>query len=120
MTILYIVIGLAAGVCSGLFGIGGGVLIVPALILIAGVSPLNATGTSLGAMLLPVGALGTWQYYRNGHIDVKTALLLAVGLAVGAYCGATIAQGLAPGTVRRMFAVFLVFVAVRMWLMPSK
>jgi uncharacterized protein len=114
-TATYLLLGLAAGVMSGLFGIGGGVVIVPALMLIAGMSPLTATGTSLGALLLPVGALGAWTYYRNGHLDVRAAALIAAGLLVGAYGGAAVAQGLAAGTVRRMFAVFLVLVAVRMW-----
>jgi uncharacterized protein len=120
MTILYIVLGLAAGVLSGLFGIGGGVVIVPALILIGRMSPLTATGTSLGALLLPVGALGAWQYYRNGHLDVKAAALIAAGLTLGAFVGAAIAQGIAPGTMRRLFAVFLVLVAARMWFIAGK
>ncbi|HUQ80360.1 MAG TPA: sulfite exporter TauE/SafE family protein, partial [Gemmatimonadaceae bacterium] len=85
MTILYILIGVAAGVLSGLFGIGGGVVIVPALLLVARMSPLTATGTSLGALLLPVGALGAWEYYRKGQLDLRVSLLLALGLFVGAF-----------------------------------
>jgi uncharacterized membrane protein YfcA len=83
-------------------------------------SPLTATGTSLGALLLPVGALGAWQYYRNGHLEVRAAALIALGLAVGVYGGAAVAQGLAPGTLRRLFAAFLVAVAVRMWFIGPK
>ncbi len=67
MTLIYLAIGLVAGVLSGLFGIGGGVVIVPALILLARMPTLTATGTSLGALLLPVGALGAWTYYKNSH-----------------------------------------------------
>ena len=119
MTLLFIVIGLVTGVLAGLFGIGGGIVMVPALILIAGMAPLTATGTSLGALLLPVGALGAWQYYRNGHLDVKAAALLAVGLTIGAYGGARVAQQLAPDTARKMFAVLLVLVAVRMWFLKG-
>jgi uncharacterized protein len=115
MTGLYILIGLAAGVLSGLFGIGGGVVIVPALLLVAGMSPLTATGTSLGALLLPVGALGAWEYYRQGHLDLRVALLLAVGLFLGAFGGAKLAQVLTPLQLKRAFAVFLVLVAIRVW-----
>ena len=112
---IYLLIGLAAGVLSGIFGIGGGVVIVPALILFAKMQPQMATGTSLGALLLPVGALGALTYWRNGNLDVRTSLLVAVGLFFGAYVGAVVAQGVAPLVLRRMFAAFLVVVAVRMW-----
>ncbi len=116
MSLLYLAIGLAAGLLSGLFGIGGGILIVPALMLIARMSPSTATGTSLAALLLPVGALGAWEYYRNGHIDIAAGVLIALGLFIGAYFGARFAQGLDPVTVKRSFAVFLVLVAARVWL----
>lgn len=115
MTLVYLLIGLVAGVLSGLFGIGGGVVIVPALVLLARMPALTATGTSLGALLLPVGALGAWTYYRNGHLDIRASALVALGLAAGVFFGASFAQGLAPGVLRRAFAVFLVAVAVRMW-----
>ena len=114
-TTLYILIGLAAGVLSGLFGIGGGVVIVPALLLVANMSPLAATGTSLGALLLPVGALGAWEYYRTGNLDIRAALLLAVGLFFGAFFGAKVAQMVTPLILKRVFAVFLVLVAIRVW-----
>lgn len=113
--LLFLLIGLAAGVLSGLFGIGGGVLIVPALIFITRLQPLTATGTSLAALLLPVGALGAWQYYKQGNVNVAAALCLALGLAVGAYFGAQFAQSLSPLALRRAFAVFVALVAVKMW-----
>jgi uncharacterized membrane protein YfcA len=115
MTILYILIGLGAGVLSGLFGIGGGVVIVPALMLVASMSSITATGTSLGALLLPVGALGAWAYYKNGHLDARAALLIAVGLFFGAYFGARLAMMLTAVQLKRAFAVFLVLVAIRVW-----
>jgi uncharacterized membrane protein YfcA len=115
MTILYIIIGVAAGVLSGLFGIGGGVVIVPALLFFARMSPLTATGTSLGALLLPVGALGAWEYYRRGNLDIRASLLVALGLFLGAYFGARFAQVLTPVQLKRAFAVFLVLVAIRVW-----
>lgn len=116
MLVVFLVIGLAAGVLSGLFGIGGGVLIVPALMLAARMQPLQATGTSLGALLLPVGALGAYEYYRNGHVNVAASLAIALGLLIGVYFGAQWAQTLSPVQMKRAFAVFLVAVAVRMWM----
>jgi uncharacterized protein len=116
MSLIYLIIGLAAGLLSGLFGIGGGILIVPALLLVGRMQPATATGTSLGALLLPVGALGAWQYYKNGHVDVRASLLIALGLLVGAFFGAKFAQGLDPATAKRAFAVFLLVVSVRIWL----
>jgi uncharacterized membrane protein YfcA len=115
MSLLFLLIGLAAGLLSGLFGIGGGILIVPMLLLAGKMDPATATGTSLGALLLPVGALGAWEYYRHGHVNVTAALLIALGIFVGAYFGARFAQGLDPTTAKRAFAVFLVLVAARVW-----
>jgi uncharacterized membrane protein YfcA len=113
--ITFILIGVGAGVLSGLFGIGGGIVIVPALILIAKMPPLQATGTSLGVFLLPVGILGALTYYRAGNINVKVSLLIAAGLFLGAWFGAQIAQQLSPVMMKRLFAVLLVAVAVRLW-----
>lgn len=115
MSILFLAIGLAAGLLSGLFGIGGGIIIVPALLLMGKMSPATATGTSLGSLLLPVGALGAWHYYKNGHLDVRASLLIALGIFLGAYFGAVLAQGLNPMIAKRAFAVFLVAVSVRIW-----
>ncbi len=115
LTLIILLIGVGAGVLSGLFGIGGGTVIVPALILIARFDPVTATGTSLAALVLPVGILGAVEYYRNGHLDVRYALLIAIGLFAGAWFGARIAQGLQPMVARRLFAVFLVIVAIRLW-----
>jgi uncharacterized protein len=111
----FIVLGLFAGVLSGLFGIGGGIVIVPALILIARMQPQMATGTSLGALLLPVGLLGAWQYYQKGSLNVSVALWIALGIAIGAFFGAQLALRLPAATLQRIFAVFLVLVAVRLW-----
>jgi uncharacterized membrane protein YfcA len=114
--LLYLAIGLVAGVLSGIFGIGGGIVIVPALIYLAGFQPLSATGTSLGALAIPVGILvGSWTYYQGGHVNVRASLLIAAGLAIGAYFGAQLAMQAGGLAVKRAFAVFLVAVAARMW-----
>jgi uncharacterized protein len=112
----FLLIGLGAGLLSGLFGIGGGIVIVPALVLFAGMVQKTATGTSLGALLLPVGALGAWQYYKAGSLDTRAALLLAPGLLFGALVGAKIALQLPARELQRAFAVFLMIVAGRMWI----
>ena len=113
--LIFIAIGFLSGILSGLFGIGGGVVIVPALIFFARLTPITATGTSLAALLLPVGALGAWEYYKRGHLNVPAALYIAIGLFVGAWIGARLAQHLSPVQLKRGFAVFLVLVAGRMW-----
>src|SRR6187402_1216863 len=112
MVLLYLAIGLGAGLLSGLFGIGGGIIIVPALMLLGRMQPATATGTSLGSLLLPVGALGAWHYYKNGHLDMRASLLIALGIFIGAYLGAVAMQQLNPIMAKRVFAVFLVLVSV--------
>ncbi|MDZ7638265.1 MAG: sulfite exporter TauE/SafE family protein [Bryobacterales bacterium] len=107
-------IGLIAGVFSGMFGIGGGIVIVPALIFFLKMKQLDALGTSLAALIPPVGLLGAMEYYRNGFIDLKYAAVIAGGLAVGAYFGARLMISLPVGTARKAYAVFLIAVAVRM------
>jgi uncharacterized membrane protein YfcA len=115
MSVVFVVIGFVAGVLAGLFGIGGGLLIVPALVLVGRMPIQLATGTSLGALLLPAGLLGALVYYRAGNLNVKAALLITLGLFVGAWIGAQLAHELKTPTLTRMFAVFLLVVAVRMW-----
>ena len=107
-------IGLAGGVLSGLFGIGGGLVIVPALILFLGMSAKQAAGTSLAALLLPVGIFGALEYARAGHVDVRLAALLALGLLIGAFVGARVAIGLPNELIQRAFGVLLVLVGVRL------
>ncbi len=113
-----LLIGVFAGTASGLFGIGGGVLIVPMLIFFFKYPQHSATATSLVALLLPVGILGVWQYYNKGFINmehVKIGALIACGMFVGALFGARIAVELASGTLTRIFAIFLVIIAIRLW-----
>ena len=116
-TVLALVgIGLMAGVFSGLFGVGGGVVVVPALILLLKVKHSEALGTSLAALVPPVGIFGALEYYRNGYVNIKYAALIALGLAIGAYVGARIVIGLPPGVVRRIYALFLFLLAIRLLL----
>jgi uncharacterized membrane protein YfcA len=106
-------IGLLAGVLSGVFGIGGGIVIVPLLILLLAFSATQAAGTSLAALLLPVGALGAWEYWRAGLIDLRVAAVLAIGLLVGVYLGARLGVSLPAAVVQRAFGVLLLIVGAR-------
>ena len=109
-----LMIGMLAGVFAGMFGIGGGLIIVPALALLYGMKQHAAVGTSLGALLLPVGALSAWVYWRNGQLNVKYSALLAAGLLVGAFLGAKLVEPVSDLTLRRLFGAFLLIVSVRM------
>ncbi len=115
MNALLALIGLAGGVLSGLFGIGGGVIIVTALVALMRFPIHQATGTSLAALLLPVGILGVREYWKAGHVDVHAAAFLAGGLLIGAWGGGRWAQTISPATLQRAFAVFLAVMAVRLW-----
>ncbi|MDT9546430.1 MAG: sulfite exporter TauE/SafE family protein [Chlorobium sp.] len=113
-----LLVGSAAGILSGMFGIGGGVIIVPALVLLLGMTQHTANATSLVALLLPVGILGVLEYYKAGRIsmdNVWLGLILAVGLFGGAYFGAKIATHISGGVLRKAFAVFTGIVALRLW-----
>lgn len=117
MTWLVLFIGLAIGAVSGVVGIGGGILIIPALVWLLGMDQYKAQGTSLGALLAPVGILAFIEYYRRGHADLRVALLLAVGFTFGSYFGATVAVSLPEIWLRRIFAGVLIAVGGRMFFM---
>lgn len=115
----FILTGLVTGVFSGVLGIGGGVVLIQILVLVFGFTQLAANGTSLVALLLPVGALGAWEYYKAGKISldhVRFGLLIACGILVGTYLGAKLAVHLPEDTVRKVFAVFLFFLSIKMFI----
>lgn len=118
MILVFLAIGLGAGILSGLFGIGGGIVIVPALVFMGRLPLKTAIGTSLGALLLPVGALGLYTYWRAGQLDVKAAAWVALGMVVGVLIGALAAQSLTDALLKKGFALLLVGVAVRLWFSP--
>jgi uncharacterized membrane protein YfcA len=107
---MMLLVGLLVGVFPGVVGIGGGILLVPALLWIAGMSQLKAQGTSLGALLAPVGIFAFLEYYRKGNADLKVALLLAAGFLIGGYFGAVGAQHIPDLWLRRIFAVTMIAV----------
>lgn len=108
---LVALLGVAAGVISGLFGVGGAIVVVPGLVLLGKLPQHTANGTSLGALLLPVGLLGFLQYYKRGQVNLVFAAIVAVGLFFGAFIGAKLAQGMSDTMLRRAFGVFLLFVS---------
>lgn len=113
--LLPVLIGVLAGLMSGLFGIGGGIVIVPLLVWLLHFEQHRAQGTSLAVFLVPVGILGVMNYYRTSNVDIAKAALVAVGLIGGAYLGSKVALGLSPLVMRRVFAFFLVAVAAHIF-----
>ena len=107
-----LVLGLVIGMFSGLIGIGGGACLIPALIFFYGMSQKTAQGTSVATLLLPIGIFAFWTYYKAGHVDLKLALLIAVGFSVGGWFGGLWAQHLSDVVLRRGFAVLLVLLAI--------
>ncbi len=115
MVWLALLVGVFIGVVSGIVGIGGGVLFIPALIVLFGMDQHKAQGTSLGALLAPVGIFAFLEYYRHGNADLRIALLLAAGFLVGGYFGAVGAQYIPELWLRRIFALMLVVIGARMF-----
>lgn len=114
MTIaLAIVLGLAAGVLSGMFGVGGGILFVPTLSLVVGLSHLSAEATSLAA-IIPVVAVGAWQQNRYGHVRWRPALVIGLFAAGGVAGGVALATSLSEDVLERLFACLLLVVAARL------
>ena len=105
--VLFIALGLGAGILSGIFGIGGGLVIVPALLYFAGFSQHRATGTSLAVLLPPIGLGAVWEYYRHGHVDVRAAMILAISVFVGGWFGAVLANRISGPYLRLAFSVFV-------------
>lgn len=109
-----LLLGLVIGIVSGIIGIGGGAFLIPALVFFYGMSQIRAQGTSLATLLLPIGIFAFWTYYKAGHVDIKLALLIAVGFALGGWLGGQWAQHLPEIVLRRCFAVLLILMAVRL------
>ena len=112
--LLLLVIGFTAGVMSGLVGIGGGIIIVPALVFFLGFSQQAAQGTSLGLLLLPIGILAVINYYNKGHIDLKVVGIMCLAFVIGGWLGSKIALQLTEDTVKKIFAVVLLYTAFKM------
>ena len=114
--VLVALLGLVAGVVSGLFGVGGAIVIIPGLVMLAKLSQHTAHGTSLAALLLPVGILGALEYYKRGQVNIAYAAVVAVGLLIGAYFGARLAGTMSDVMLRKAFGVFLLLVSAKLLL----
>ncbi|TAH08128.1 MAG: sulfite exporter TauE/SafE family protein [Sphingobacteriia bacterium] len=112
--VLLIVVGLVAGFLSGLIGIGGGIIIVPALVVFLGFTQKAAQGTSLGILLLPVGILAVLQYYKQGYINVNYILIVAAAFVVGGLFGSKLALSISDEKMKKVFAVILMLIAIKM------
>ena len=114
--ITLIIIGIAAGMLSGLVGVGGGIVIVPALVYFLAFSQKQAQGTSLAILLLPIGILAVMNYYKdpNVHLDLKVVGLIVLGFIAGSYFGSKLALALPDATVKKIFAIFMMLVAIKM------
>ena len=110
-----LLIGLAAGVAGGMFGIGGGAIMVPAMVLLMGMDQKFATGTSIAAQILPIGLLGAIVYYRNGNLNIKHALMIAAGLLVGNLFGAIFANQpyISSALMKKLYGIFLLLIGFR-------
>lgn len=109
----YLLVGLGSGIFAGFFGVGGGLLIIPALVLIFGFEFKKATGTSLAALIPPTGLLGAYNYYRQNNVDINAAIYIAAGLFVGIYIGSLLVPYVSNMVLKRVFALVLIYVAVR-------
>lgn len=109
---IYILIGILAGGLSGVFGIGGGILVVPALVYFAGYSQLAATGTSLAVLLPPIGLAAALEYYRRGYVNIPAAIIIASALMLSSWISAKFTVKLNPTAVKIAFGVFLVVIGM--------
>ena len=116
MLILLLVIGIITGVVAGMFGIGGAIIMVPALVFIMGLGQHMAQGTSLAVMLPPIGIIATWNYRKAGQVNLKFALILAAAFLIGSYFGSKFALNIPQNVLKKIFGVLLLLVAAKMLL----
>ena len=116
MLLILLAIGLITGVMAGMLGIGGAIIMVPALVFIMGFSQQMAQGTSLAVMLPPIGIIAAYNYWKAGQVNLKFALILAVAFLIGSYFGSKLALSLPQPVLKKIFGILLLLVAARMLL----
>jgi len=114
--VVLIVIGLTAGTLSGLIGVGGAIIIIPALVFFLGMDQYSAQGTSLATLLLPIGLLAVLNYYKAGELNIKYAIIIAIAFFVGGYLGSKVALQIPEAILRKIFAGILFLIALKMFL----
>ncbi|HEX8462499.1 MAG TPA: sulfite exporter TauE/SafE family protein [Segetibacter sp.] len=112
--IILLIVGLAAGMLSGLVGVGGGIILVPCLVLLLGFTQKAAQGTSLAILLLPVGIFAVAEYYKQGYINITYALIVAVAFLIGGYFGSKLAIKVDEQKLKKIFAITMMLLAIRM------
>jgi uncharacterized membrane protein YfcA len=113
-TILFILIGIVAGILSGMFGIGGGIIIVPALVYLCGFSQLKAQGTSLSILLPPVGIFAFLEYYKKGQVNLQAGASIVIFLVIGSVFGTKLAQNLPIEVMKKSFGILMLIISVKM------
>jgi uncharacterized protein len=113
--IILLIIGLCAGMLSGLIGVGGGIIVVPALVYFLHFSQHEAQGTSLGLLTLPVVFLAAFNYYKEGHIDIKVVLIMSAAFLIGGWLGSKLSLSIPEATVKKIFGVILMYTAFKMF-----
>jgi uncharacterized membrane protein YfcA len=116
MILILIVIGIITGLMAGMLGIGGAIIMIPALVFLLGISQQSAQGTSLAVMLPPVGIIAAYNYYKAGHVNIKFAIILAVFFLLGSYFGSKMALTIPQNVLKKIFGVLLLLVAAKMLL----
>ncbi|ABA20681.1 conserved hypothetical protein [Trichormus variabilis ATCC 29413] len=111
--LICLILGLVAGIVSGMTGIGGGIIILPALIFLLGFSQQQAQGTTLALLVPPIDLLAAWVYYKQGYVDIKVAALICLGFILGGWLGAKVGTDLPTGTLSKIFAVLMIISALK-------
>jgi uncharacterized protein len=114
---LYVILGLAAGIASGVFGIGGGTLMIPAMGFLFGLTQHQAQGTTLAIMIPPIGLLAAWRYFQSGNVKVGMAGFICLGFLLGGWIGASLVQNIPDPVLKKLFGIFLLVISVRMIVM---
>ncbi len=112
--VILIIIGLLSGMLAGVLGVGGAIIVIPALVFVLGLSQHEAQGTSLAFMIPPIGLLAAWNYWKEGYVNWKFALILSLTFFVGAYFGSKLSLNFSEKTLQRIFGVLLLIAATKM------
>ncbi len=112
--LILIVIGLMAGVFGGIFGVGGAIVMIPAMVYFLGVDQHTAQGTSLAVMLPPIGLFAAYNYYKAGQVNIWYAVIIAISFMIGGYFGSKIALNLPENIMKKVFGIFLIIIALRL------
>ena len=112
--LILLAIGVLTGVLAGMLGIGGGLIVIPALVMVMGMTQQSAQGTSLAMMLPPIGIIAAYNYHKAGYMDIRFALVLAIAFIVGSYFGSKLAVRMPQEALKKIFGIFLLLVAAKM------